>query len=222
MIRLIFGGYVTVCALNVLGHIVEAEDWNLFTKPLLMPILLFYLLKRSMGHVTAEVLLLAGALVLSWMGDVALLFQHEQVYFIMGIAFFLLAQGLFVIVLGRSTYQRPKWRLYDIYPYLCILYAGILFQILLPAGVFTLPIVVYGGVILAMTLSAYLRKTVTSVKSFRYAFWGSVLFVFSDSLLAVNAFKSPIPYAGAGIMLTYCAAQYLLVVGVLRHVEDKK
>ena len=45
---------------------------------------------------------------------------------------------------------------------------------------------------------------------------GAIAFVLSDSLLAVNKFYQPIPYAGVFIMLTYCAAQFLIVRGFIR------
>jgi uncharacterized membrane protein YhhN len=49
-------------------------------------------------------------------------------------------------------------------------------------------------------------------------FLGALLFMISDSLIALDRFGSdllPLPWAGFWIMLTYIAAQYLIVVGML-------
>ena len=172
-----------------------------------MPILLVYVYQSSLGKTTSRVLLLSLAIIFSWFGDVALMYQSSELYFLVGIGLFLIAQIIYVVVLRKSTYSTPKVTVVHLLPF--FLYAAILFYILLPAGDFTIPIIIYGLVILTMMVIASLRRNLTSVKSFRYAFLGSVLFVLSDSILAINAFKMQIPNAGLFIMLTYCAAQYL-------------
>ena len=51
--------------------------------------------------------------------------------------------------------------------------------------------------------------------SFKLVFIGSLLFLLSDSMLAFNKFHSEIPLAGFLIMLTYIAAQYLIMRGLI-------
>jgi uncharacterized membrane protein YhhN len=145
------------------------------------------------------------------------MYQSQQAFFLAGIGLFLIAQIIYIIVLRRSTYQTPAFDFVRTLPFLA--YGLALFYLLLPAGDFSLPIIVYGLVILSMTITARLREGNTAQESYRLALWGSVLFVLSDSILAINAFHMPIPYAGAFIMSTYCAAQLLLVKGVLKHIE---
>jgi uncharacterized membrane protein YhhN len=50
---------------------------------------------------------------------------------------------------------------------------------------------------------------------------GALLFIASDSILAFNKFYQPIPYASLLIMVTYLAAQYGIVWGIL-HLNQKK
>ena len=45
---------------------------------------------------------------------------------------------------------------------------------------------------------------------------GAVCFVLSDTLLALNKFYAPFPYAAPLVMLTYCAAQYLITKGFIK------
>lgn len=217
MPNLIFWIYIAVSAANIIAKVIPSEELNQFTKPLLMPLLMLYVYKSSIGKVTKRVLLLSIALLFSWLGDVVLMYQADETFFMAGIGLFLIAQITYVVVLRKSMYQKPNIQLMKILPF--ILYAGILFFNLLPAGDFTIPILVYGSVIMTMAIMASFREGNTAQDSFKFALWGSVLFVLSDSILAYNSFHTAIPNAGVWIMITYCAAQLLLVKGLLRHVE---
>lgn len=217
MPRIILWAYITVSAANLVAKFIPSSDLDQFTKPLLMPLLLFYIYRESIGKTTLKVLLLAVAILFSWFGDVVLMYQSNELYFMAGIGLFLIAQITYVVVLRKAAYQTPQISIMSAIPFL--LYGGVLFYVLLPAGDFTIPIIIYGLVILSMTYSAYIRRNLTSVESFQWAFWGSVLFVLSDTLLAINSFKSEFAHAGFFIMLTYTAAQLLLVKGILKHAD---
>ena len=215
--KIVLGLYILSCVGNLIAQIIPSEELNSYTKPILMPLLLFYVYTKSIGSTTAKVLLLCVAILFSWFGDVALMYQANDLYFMLGIGLFLIAQIVYAIVLWKATYLRPFFKFKKLIPFL--LYALVLFYILLPAGDFTLPIIIYGLVILSMTIIAFKRKHYTPYDSYTIAFAGSVIFVLSDSILAINAFKMAIPYAGFLIMLTYCVAQYLLAEGILAHKE---
>lgn len=217
MPRAILWIYALISVANITANLIPSEELNRFTKPLLMPLLLLYVYRKSVGNTTLKVLLLSGAILFSWFGDVALIYQSNKIYFILGIGLFLVAQIIYVVTLLKASFQKPTWKVTDFYPSIVIIYGGVLFYILLPAGEFTIPIIIYGLVILTMTIAAYLRKDVSSVESFRMALWGSILFVLSDSILAINSFKLPIQHSGVLIMSTYCLAQYFLAEGLLRH-----
>lgn len=215
--RILIWLYIAVSAANVVAKFIPSDELERFTKPLLMPLLIFYVYRESIGKTTLKTLLLCAALLFSWLGDVTLMYQSNQTYFMIGIGLFLIAQIIYIITLRNATFQTPQFNILSAIPFL--IYTGLLFYVLLPAGDFTVPIVVYGLVILTMTYSAYLRKEKTSAESFKLAFLGSVFFVLSDSILAINSFKEAIPYGGVLIMSTYCAAQLLLVKGLLKHVD---
>lgn len=217
MPNLIFWIYIAVSAANVISKVIPLEELDQFTKPLLMPLLMLYVYKSSIGNTTKRILLISLALLFSWLGDVVLMYQADPVYFMGGIGLFLAAQITYVVVLRKSTYQKPQIDLMKVLPF--VLYGVLLFYVLLPAGDFTIPIVVYGSVIMIMVIMARLREGHTSQVSYRFALYGSLLFVLSDSILAFNSFHTAIPYAGVFIMSTYCAAQLLLVVGLLKHAE---
>jgi uncharacterized membrane protein YhhN len=49
---------------------------------------------------------------------------------------------------------------------------------------------------------------------------GAVLFISSDSILAINKFYEPFEFAGIAIMLTYGIAQLLITLGALRYITS--
>ena len=217
MPNIIFWIYIGVSAANVIAKVIPSPELDQFTKPLLMPLLIFYVYRSSIGKTTGRILLISTGLLFSWLGDVVLMYQSDQRFFMAGIGLFLIAQIIYVIVLRKSSYQIPSFNIMQVIPFL--VYGGILFYVLLPAGEFSIPIVVYGLVIMTMAVMARLREGNTSQDSYQLALLGSILFVLSDSILAFNSFHTSIPYAGVWIMSTYCAAQLLLVKGLLKHVD---
>ncbi len=72
-----------------------------------------------------------------------------------------------------------------------------------PAGVVRTGFYVYGGLLVTMMWSALMQKD---------WMWGvgAVLFVFSDCIIAINSFVSPVPNEAEIIMGTYYAAQILI------------
>ena len=59
------------------------------------------------------------------------------------------------------------------------------------------------------------RKGAITEKSFNWVLWGAILFILSDSLIALNKFTVDIPLSKTWIMATYMGAQYLIVMGYI-------
>ena len=90
-----------------------------------------------------------------------------------------------------------------------ILYPGL--------GGMLIPVMVYAIVLLTMGTWAHKRRGATANASFRYVSAGVILFVISDSLIAVNKFAFEVPGERLLVMSTYIAAQFLIVQGLLKH-----
>ncbi len=89
-----------------------------------------------------------------------------------------------------------------------------LFYVLYPnLKSFTIPVILYVIVISLMAIFALNRKNRVTPSSFKLIFLGAVLFVISDSFIALNKFLIQIPYNGVWVMLTYMLAQYLIAEG---------
>ncbi len=61
-----------------------------------------------------------------------------------------------------------------------------------------------------------LRVTMRASRAARCVAYGALLFMLSDTLLAVDRFVHPLAWAGLGVLGTYYAAQWLIVHGMLQ------
>jgi len=79
------------------------------------------------------------------------------------------------------------------------------------------PVIGYTTAILLMAYAALARKNVTTAGSFRWVMMGAIVFIISDSLLAINKFGHPITHSGVWIMLTYMTSQFMIITGLSKH-----
>jgi uncharacterized membrane protein YhhN len=84
----------------------------------------------------------------------------------------------------------------------------------LPADL-RVPVAAYVLVIATMAAQAWGRAKHLGTAGSRWLAWGSVLFMLSDTLLAVDKFVSPLPVAGLWVLATYYLAQGFIVQGRL-------
>jgi uncharacterized membrane protein YhhN len=95
------------------------------------------------------------------------------------------------------------------------MYGIFIFSILSPhLGQMKLPVLVYMVVILVMAWQAWERWSQTGQSGALLAFLGAVLFLISDSALAVKRFGGRYKSAPALILSTYFAAQWLIARSV--------
>jgi uncharacterized membrane protein YhhN len=157
-------------------------------------------------------LLLSAALALSSLGDLLLDLDPAKL-FIAGLAAFLIAHLVYIALFLRYA-QRwsavPAGRLAGIC--LALVYAASFAVWLVPSlGALAVPVIVYMAAITMMVTTAGLARFAQST-----VFAGGLLFLVSDSLLAANRFKTPVPLHDYLIWITYYLAQYLIATGFLR------
>ena len=205
--------------LDIVGIVTEFDILHFIAKPLLIPVLLLLLFFTS-SVVPGKKLLLAG-LFFSWMGDVFLLFEAKQsLFFIFGLVCFLTTHIFYIIYFLRTRSANISLlKKYPVFIVLVIAYGVSLVWLLFPhLGDLKLPVMAYAAVICSMLLCSLHIYLKVNKKAAAFYLSGAAAFVLSDSLLAINKFYQPFAYAGVFIMLTYCAAQYLIVRG---YIEQK-
>lgn len=202
---------VSTLADNRLLHVVS--------KSLVMPLLILYYLASVPGKHRSIVVILA--IFCSFAGDVFLL---DDDFFIPGLVSFLVAHIVYIISYRHHQAEEGDQAIIGLHrirlAFPVILAGTGLVVILYPAlGALRIPVMVYAAVICVMVLVALFRYGRTSAPSFWMVFTGAVLFMISDSILAVNKFLVPITAGGFLTLVTYTAAQFLIVQGLIIHPE---
>jgi uncharacterized membrane protein YhhN len=187
---------------------------NITVKPLLMPSLAAYFF-FSVEQKNKLAFMVIIALLFSWIGDIMLLFQElKPIYFMLGLVSFLLAHITYIVVFNRSSQSfKPKIFTYST-GFLLALY-GILLLLLMWAGLgdMKIPVIIYTIIIMTMGITALFRRA----NGASLVLIGAMLFIASDSLLALNKFYQAFAAAGFWVMLTYILAQYLIVSGMISY-----
>lgn len=213
--------FVLVSLLELITQVNVLPEAHLVAKPLLIPFLLMYYFFSLPSDERSNTLVLA--LCFSWIGDVLLMFQNRgELYFMFGLLAFLIAHLFFIFTYRQHKSEDDSRALLGVqrfrYSFPILLAGTGLITILYPhLGGLRYPVMIYTIVIMAMTLNALFRFGRTSLFSFSLVFFGSILFMISDSMIAINKFMAPIAYSGFWVMSTYIAAQFLIVEGIILH-----
>ena len=162
------------------------------------------------------------ALFFSWLGDVLLMFQDDHsLFFLLGLSSFLVAHLFYILFfhfVRINEKVKSKWYLLLI----VAIYYAIMIIILSPhLGDLKLPVRIYAVVISFMFMLAmhmlFIKNTTTGL----WMMTGALLFVISDSLLAINKFYQPFESAAIFVMITYGLAQLFITEGAIRHISSE-
>lgn len=216
--------YLFISLIVIVAELIHHHTLLFCTKPLLMPVLiLFYILSVSKPLTKMDRLMVA-ALFFSWIGDVVLMLPGgNKNYFLIGLISFLITHILYVFaftqVRDRSLPAILKQKIWLLIPLLAYLIG--LISLVFPAldTDMRIPVAIYTSVIGTMVVFALNRFRRVSDRSFALVFGGAILFMISDSCIAVNKFlcHGTMPLAGVWIMGLYMAGQYLIVLGMLKN-----
>jgi uncharacterized membrane protein YhhN len=146
---------------------------------------------------------LSVALMLSAAGDALL--GLGKAWFLAGLIAFLASHLVYTFTFVRR-WRKPRFGVPAI---AVILYGAALGIWLIPAaGKLAVPVGCYLVAITAMVVSALAARFPTC-----WVAVGAVLFLVSDSILAIRKFRMPVPYASFLIWTTYYAGQLVIALG---------
>lgn len=210
---------LTVAA-DLIAIYFQRVDVRYISKPLIVASLMIWCYQQ-VKTISGAAMYLMAALLFSLAGDVFLLFEDRDALFFMGgLASFLLAHILYIsafVVLRKRDAPGPRW----FWIIATGIYGSTLLYMLLPyLEALKIPVAVYAFVLCLMLLSVVHAFKQPYAKPGVICVAGALLFVLSDSLLAINKFYVGFPYAGLAIMFTYAAAQFLLVTGAVRRLKQ--
>ena len=170
--------------------------------------------------------LVIAALIFSFLGDMAAEITALGSYaFLSQIGFFAIAQLCYLLSFQKYfSLRRKSGELSDRLAVICffVVFAGYMAMTILSGMVakdtsmpISIAVIIYFGLISFMAISAIGQRR----KHYMYFVAGAMLFVFSDSIIAMHAFVSPVPGRGWWVMTTYYAAQFLLNLAIIKE-ED--
>jgi len=215
MLHLLF---IIIVVITLAATFLDNITLEFAVKPLIMIwIASYFIVNRNRKDFTVPVLL---AFFFSWTGDVLLMFsERNEVFFYAGAGGFFLAQLSYIFVFYRYyefnvtglIHKKPAL-VFIFFAYLAFIY-GFLSPYL--DGIMKFVILIYAASIIIMSIFALNRNGRVQYRSYLPVFLGSLCFVISDSLLAINMFHTMLPISGFLIMLTYISAQYLIMRGLV-------
>jgi uncharacterized membrane protein YhhN len=213
--------FVFLVLLDMIAGSFELSLLRHFTKPSILLALFIYFAVNGKSLERPTYILMLAALFFSWLGDVFLMYDTVAPnYFILGLIAFLTAHLLYCAIFAKRFSKQVILSFWVVLVVL-IVYGGILFlQLQDGLGKLQVPVIVYITAILLMALTAFGRKGMVNVQSFKLVFLGALFFIVSDSILAVNKFLFGVPYSHILVMGTYATAQFLITKGVL--LQDSK
>jgi uncharacterized membrane protein YhhN len=196
---------------------------DVISKGLIILVLIVLFLASSGKLSTWSQRMMFIGLFFSWIGDIVLeIKQNQEMMFMTGLAFFLLAQvSYFLVFITTPGRGQPVKKLIMMILPVVVYGIFLLAYLYRDLGDMRLPVAIYALVILAMLAAAITRAGKTGIASFWLVLAGALLFVLSDSLLAVNKFSHAMPAAPVLIMSTYVVGQFLIVTGFLRQTGNR-
>lgn len=211
-----------VTLLSVLGDVLHIKWLHYGCKPLIIALLFLYVQPYRSVSNSRSIRWLRIGMGFALAGDVFLMIRETDL-FAPGLGAFLIMQVCYSVAFVKNIYQsgltinrQSGWL--KALPFL--LYIISFLFLLRPAftqnpALISLwwPVVVYAFCLSAMGLLAALRR---GLPQYGQVVIGALLFIFSDSIIAINKFLLPVAGAPWLIMITYVAAQYLIVTGMAR------
>lgn len=150
--------------------------------------------------------ILAG-LGLSLGGDIALMLPGD--YFVAGLALFLVAHLCYI-----RAFTLNGWRVSPLPSLLVGGYLMLMVALLVPVlGPMRVPVAVYATVISIMAWQAVEQRAALETRAAALVAFGAVMFVASDTALAINRFLTPLAMERLLIMGTYALAQWAIALG---------
>jgi uncharacterized membrane protein YhhN len=189
--------------LNVLD-----EQWYMLFKLIPMILLLVLAFTTTTNHTKRYKLLVSIGLVFCAIGD------YTLQWFLIGLSSFLIGH-IFYIFAFRSTNEAstPLFTKIGLSVYGLVMafwIAGSLF--ITNDYVMAVAVIAYICVILTMGWMSFRTGTI-------WAIIGALLFIASDSVLAVNKFTISVPFSHEIIMFTYYGAQLCFVMSIVKYDE---
>ena len=214
--------YIIIGALQVTGILLKIPLLHQSLKVLLMPVLAFYFW-NGIEKISKDNLFLLSilALAFSYAGDIILIIPgNNPLFFIGGLISFLVAHLFYTkLFITLSPLSKNIIKKNPIWIVGIILFLTAFLSYLVPKidTSLKIPVIAYALIICIMLLSTLNLKERIGKRPHNMIVAGAILFVLSDSILALNKFDPAfhgMTFMHALVMITYISAQGFIIHGI--------
>jgi len=216
---------ILLFAAILIADLVSVQLQNKMAEYIFKPLIIIWLMA---GFVLQSRLVLSSlkkwviaALFFSWLGDVLLMLEEDNsLFFLMGLTSFLIAHIFYILFFHFiQVKENVKNRWYFVL--IVAVYYAILISLLSPyLGDMKLPVSIYAVFISFMLMLAIHMLFIKNKKAGLLMMTGALLFIISDSLLAINRFYKSFEMAGIFVMISYGLAQLFITEGASRYISS--
>lgn len=207
--------FFIIALVEIFAEFKENKKLEYATKPLLMPLLILFYIFGVIEAGSIINWLIIVALIFGCAGDIFLMLEDVEKWFLYGMGAFLFNQIFYIIsfflYLPGFTATNP-WGLFLLGPVILILFFTVP-RFIQKTEEMKIPVIVYMAAILFMHVAAILLFATTPVLATGLILIGSISFVFSDSCIAVNKWAGEFTNARLIIISTYIMAQFFITLG---------
>jgi len=190
---------------DVYAIISSNEIVEIYAKPMLLTLLAVVYLVSANKPIFWYVL----GMFFCFVGDVLLMFKGAN-FFMYGLAAFLVGHIVYIKITVSFLPKDLTFKMItSAFPFV-ILFGVLMYFIYPNLNEMLLPVVVYGVTISTFGSVAFLNYRIEKSTENLWLFIGAILFILSDSLIAINKFYEPNDLYGVSIMITYILAQFLI------------
>lgn len=209
MLKKILIGFIILSGLYYIflfSHI--AENLKLLFKVIPMLLIIILAAVQKPLHIKKYQLLIITGLIFCMIGD------YTLQWFLVGLTSFLIGHIFYIFAFSTTNEQKvPSWAKITLLLYgvcMAIWIAGSVLKT--GETILSIAVIAYISVILTMGWTAVRTGS-------KFAIIGALLFIASDSYLAINKFVTPLAFSHEVIMLTYYSAQVLIALSILQYSE---
>ncbi|MCX7549131.1 lysoplasmalogenase family protein [Xanthomarina sp. F1114] len=206
--------YFFLLTLDIVVKLTCPIAFRFATKPLLVLALLLFYFQHRESQTNKDQLWVFLALGSFLIGDILIINHINPIFLSASIVAFTLGKIFFSI----KFIHKEDFNVARLIPFSMLLFAYIFGLVTLVyeglESYFAIAIISFFFTLVILQF-AFLRKSVFSLKSYYYVFIGVLFYLISESIMAIKTFKQDLPFQEFFIMLTYGAAIYFIIMGIV-------
>ena len=211
--------FFTILSIDILVKLnLSSFPYRYFSKPLVLLLLIIYYYLNNNEKDNKKKKRVFLSLIVFLIGDLVIINHNNFIFLAISMVCFSLAK----LFLSSRFSHKYDFNIMRLIPLSILMFTYTIFIVSMVyknLGSFFAPAIICFFLSLLLFQFAVLRRGIVDRFSYLCVLIGVILFIFSESMMAIKTFNTALPYQDLLIMLLYGSALYLIVVGV---VSEKK